>query len=246
MLVLLPPSETKAAGGAGAPLDLDALSWPELTPARRQAANALVTLASDVSASLAALGLSERQEAEVERNAVLWSSPTLPALRRYTGVLYDALDVASMSRAELARAEQRLAVASALFGLVRGADPIPAYRLSAGSALPEVGPLRDLWRPALEPILSTVDDLILDLRSGAYAGLAPARGAVTVRVVTEDATGRRKTVSHHNKAYKGRLARVLATTRAEVHTARDACRVARRGGLSLEQTGDLGLDLVVS
>ncbi|SHF36211.1 peroxide stress protein YaaA [Streptoalloteichus hindustanus] len=246
MLVLLPPSETKAAGGEGAPLDLDALSWPKLTPVRRGLVNALVELAADVPASLAALGLSERQRVEVERNAALWTSPTLPALRRYTGVLYDALDVAGMTRAALARAEQRLAVASALFGLVRGADLIPAYRLSAGSALPGTDPLRDLWRPALEPVLSTVDELVLDLRSGAYAGLARVRDAVTVRVVTEDASGRRKTVSHHNKAYKGRLAQALATTRANVSTVDDVCRVARGQSMTLERTGELVLDLVVS
>ena len=33
---------------------------------------------------------------------------------------------------------------------------------------------------------------------------------MTVRVVTENARGERVTVSHFNKAYKGRLARVLA------------------------------------
>ena len=34
MLVLLPPSETKAAGGDGGPLDLASLTAPELTPVR--------------------------------------------------------------------------------------------------------------------------------------------------------------------------------------------------------------------
>lgn len=92
MLVLLPPSETKAEGGAGAPLDLTALSFPELTAVRERLATALSELAADVPASLAALDLSARQADEVARNAALRQSPTMPALERYTGVLYDALE----------------------------------------------------------------------------------------------------------------------------------------------------------
>ena len=117
MLVLLPPSETKADGGAGPPLDLDALSFPELNQVRTRLVAALESLAADVPASLAALGLSERQAGEVARNAALRCSATLPAVERYTGVLYDALDIASFTRAERRRAAGRLAVTSALFGV---------------------------------------------------------------------------------------------------------------------------------
>jgi hypothetical protein len=68
--------------------------------------------------------------------------------------------------------------------------------------------------------------------------------AVTVRVVTES-TGRRTTVSHFNKAAKGRLARALVSTRSEPATVTGLVRVARSAGLHLERTGDLALDLVV-
>ncbi|PXY28337.1 peroxide stress protein YaaA [Prauserella muralis] len=244
MLVLLPPSETKADGGDGPPLDLGELSFAELNPVRRKLADALVDLAADVPASLAALGLSERQRDEVERNARLWTAPTMPALRRYTGVLYDALDPGAFGRAQLARAGERLAVASALFGVVRALDPIPAYRLSGGSSLPAFGSLRSLWRPVLEPVLAEVAGLVVDLRSGPYAALARVPGAVTVRVVTEDASGRRRTVSHHNKAHKGRLAAVLATSRTDPSTVDKLLTVARRAGIALERTGERELELV--
>ncbi|MFD2421370.1 YaaA family protein [Amycolatopsis pigmentata] len=240
MLVLLPPSETKAPGGDGPPLDLDSLSFPELTPVRRKLADALVELASDVPSALRVLGLSPRQEDELARNATLWSAPALPALERYTGVLYDALGFGAFTRSQRGKAERRLAVASALFGIVRGADRIPAYRLSGGTSLPALGTLRGLWRPALEPILENADPLIVDLRSGAYAALARIPAAVTVRVVT--ATGR--TVSHHNKAYKGRLAAVLATTAREPSTVEGLISAAERGGIRLSRTGDLELELV--
>ena len=115
VLVLLPPSETKQLGGDGPPLRLEALSHPDLTQVRRKLIDELVALAGDVSAGLAALGLSQHQHGELERNGALCSAPTLPALRRYTGVLYTALDANSLRPAQCAR----LSMASALFGLLR-------------------------------------------------------------------------------------------------------------------------------
>ncbi|QUH04427.1 peroxide stress protein YaaA [Saccharopolyspora erythraea] len=246
MLVLLPPSETKAVGGDGGPLDLEALSHPELNPARRELIDALRALADDVPASLDALGLSQRQAEEVQRNAELLRSPTAPALERYTGVLYDALDVGSLSAAERKQADSRLAVASALFGLARGTDAIPAYRLSGGSSLPGLPPLRSMWRPVLEPLLADVDDLVVDLRSGAYATLARVPHAVKVRVLSEDAGGKRKVVSHHNKAHKGKLARALAQAPAEPADVGELLAVAEAAGLRVEREAERELCVVVS
>jgi cytoplasmic iron level regulating protein YaaA (DUF328/UPF0246 family) len=242
VLLLLPPSETKSDGGAGGPLDLDALSFPELTPLRRKLADALVSLAADVPASLRALELSERQQHEVHRNAALLTSATAPALSRYTGVLYDALDAKTLTRAEKSRADRRLAVASALFGVVRAGDPIPAYRLSGGSTLPGIGGLAPLWRPELEPVLAAADELVVDMRSGAYAALARVPHAVVVKVVMPDG----RIVSHHNKAYKGRLARVLATAQREPATLAALVRTGAKAGLTLRPTGERSVDLVVT
>ncbi|WP_433869699.1 peroxide stress protein YaaA [Saccharopolyspora sp. CA-218241] len=244
MLVLLPPSETKSTGGAGAPLDLGSLSHPELNPTRRTVVDALTALAADVPASLSVLGLSERQAEEVERNAALRTAPTAPALERYTGVLYDALDVGSLTPAERKQADDRLAVASALFGLVRGVDRIPAYRLSGGGSLPGLGTLRSVWRPVLEPVLA-VDELVVDLRSGAYAALAKVPGAVAVRVLSEDAAGHRKVVSHHNKAHKGALARALAQAPDEPSGVDDVLAVAEAAGMRVEREGERALCVVV-
>jgi uncharacterized protein len=240
VLVLLPPSETKADGGSGGPLDLDALSFPELNPVRRKLVDALVDLAADLPASLAALGLTERQDAEVTRNADLWRSPTMPALHRYTGVLYDNLDIRTLNRAAASRVDRRITVVSSLFGAVRATDPIPAYRCSGSSTLPGVGPLGALWRPALEPVLGTLDELVVDLRSGTYTALAKLPNAVTVRVVTPTGTP----VSHFNKAAKGRLARVLGTARTEPTTVTGLLRIARNAGLRLVRSGANLLDLI--
>ncbi|MHA6781321.1 peroxide stress protein YaaA [Pseudonocardia saturnea] len=247
MLVLLPPSETKIDGGDGPPLARGALSHPELDPLRTDLVDALVALASDVDASRAALGLSPKQDGEIARNAVLRSAPTLPALHRYTGVLYDALDVRSLRGAAAGRARERLAVGSALFGLVRAGDPIPAYRLSAGSALPGRGTLAAAWKPLLEPVLAAIagGELVVDLRSGSYAALGRVPGAVDVDVLAERPDGTRTVVSHFNKAHKGTLARLLAGTRAEPADAAAVAAIARRAGMRVERPGPSTLHVIV-
>jgi cytoplasmic iron level regulating protein YaaA (DUF328/UPF0246 family) len=245
VLVLLPPSETKAPGGDGAPLDLASLTAPELTGVRTEIAEALVKLSADGPAARAALGLSPAQDDEIARNAALWTSPTLPALHRYTGVLYDALDARSLTRAQRARAGRRLAVGSALFGMVRADDPIPAYRLSAGSSLPGFPTLRAMWKPVLSPVLAAAGELVVDLRSGSYAALAPVPGAVTLSVLSERPDGTRSVISHFNKAHKGRVARVLATTTGEPDDVVPLRSLLRRAGLHVEHDGGTALTLVV-
>ena len=242
MLVLLPPSEGKALGGDGPPLDLSALSFPALTPARERVLHALETAARrDPTGLRTALGLSERQAAEVEQDVVLRTSPTLPALRRYTGVVYDTLDAASLRGAAKRRADASLVVASALFGLLRPRDPVPAYRLSGSTVLPGLGGLAPVWRPVLEAELAGARGLVVDLRSGAYASLARVPGSVQVRVLRE-ADGGRTVVSHDNKWTKGRLARALCQHGAR--TVADVAEVGRACADDVEVDG-LRVDLVL-
>lgn len=244
VLVILPPSETKSDGGSGAPLDLDRLCLPELNGVRRRLAAAVVELADDLDASQRALGLGQAQLAEVDRNADLFCSPTRPAIERYTGVLYDALDYRGMTRASKAKAAGRLMIGSALFGVVAARDPIPAYRLSGGSKLPGFGTLASVWKPALSPALDGLDDFVVDLRSGAYLSLGPVRGAVTATVVTEAADGSRKVVSHFNKHYKGLIAHDLVRTRAKVGDIGKLAAVLSDAGRRVEVTSPTEITVV--
>jgi cytoplasmic iron level regulating protein YaaA (DUF328/UPF0246 family) len=237
VIVLLPPSETKHPGGDGPPMRLDDLSYPELSPLRAALVDELVELSADPPECRRALGLSASQQIEIERNAALRSAPTMPAINRYTGVLYDALDIESLTGAAAGRARARLAVGSALFGILRADDSIPAYRLSATSKLPGRAALSTRWRPLLEPVLTRLaaDELVVDLRSGSYAALGKVSDAVHVDVVSERLDGTRAVVSHFNKAHKGRLARALATSRSEPTDASAVATIARRAGMRVER-----------
>lgn len=170
----------------------------------------------------------------MDRNADLWLSPTRPAIERYTGVLYDALDHASLTKAGKTKATERLAIGSALFGVVRAADAIPAYRLSGGSKLPGMATLASIWKPELSPALDAVDDFVIDLRSGVYQQLGPVRSAVTATVMTEQPDGSRKVVSHFNKHYKGLMARELVRTRRNVRDVNGLAAVLSDAGQRVE------------
>lgn len=234
MLIVLPPSETKAPGGAGAPLEFSRLSFPSLNPVREELVAALSAL--QVEEAMAQLGLSERLRGEAEANRELFSAPTMPAVERYTGVLYDALDAATLPD------RRQLAVGSALFGVLGADDPIPRYRLSGGSKL-DRRTMKSRWGASVTEALSEVDGLVVDLRSGAYQQLGPLKRAVTVRVESVLDDGTRKVVSHFNKHHKGVLARELADKRAD--SIDDVASLAEAAGMTVEVISGTQLTLVV-
>ncbi len=170
MLILLPPSESKSNRRRGRPADPSTWSFPSLGPTRERVAAALAE-ASRSPDALEVLGVTEGLREEVARNLVLGTAPATPAADVYTGVLYDALDLATLDTAARRRANRWLVVVSALHGGVRPTDRITAYRLSMGVTLPGVGPLAGVWRPALDAVLPEVvgRGVVVDCRSAAYA-----------------------------------------------------------------------------
>ncbi|BBH70468.1 UPF0246 protein [Actinoplanes sp. OR16] len=223
MLILLPPSEGKTTATEGAPVDPAGLLLPELAAARTRVLNRLVALCKRTSErsvidSLNVLGLSAGQRDEVARNAALLTAPAAPASEIYTGVLYEALDPASLAVESQEWLHATAVVFSGLWGVVGLGDRIPAYRCSIGVALPPIGGLTAYWKKALKPALDSLPGPVLDLRSGAYVAMwAPGEQSAQVRVLHERVVGgvaKRSVVSHFNKATKGRLVRALAEERA--------------------------------
>jgi len=233
VLVLLPPSEKKAEPSRrAASLDLDGLSFPDLTEHRARVADALVKLSTGPTGrALTSLKLTAGQQDELDRNAALLTAPATKVADLYTGVLYDNLDLATLPSGARRRATNQLVIASALFGALRLTDRVPAYRLSAGVTLPGVGVVTTSWRSLLHDAMTVAagHGLVLDLRSSAYAPMwqpdaALAERTITVRVLHERVPGDRSSrvvVSHFNKATKGRLVRELLLSGARPRTPED-------------------------
>jgi cytoplasmic iron level regulating protein YaaA (DUF328/UPF0246 family) len=255
VLVLLPPSEGKATAGRGRPVDLGALALPGLTPARAAVLDELVTLCEgDPEKAARVLELTPGLRGEITRNAALRTAPALPAASLYTGVLYDALGLATLDPAALRRARRSVLVFSGLWGALRLTDRVPPYRCSMGVRLPGAGGLAAYWRPHLEAVLPEAagSGLVLDLRSSAYAAAWKPRGPLagrtaTVRVLqvaVVDGVEKRSVVSHFNKATKGRLLRALLTAGASPRTPAALAAALRDLGFTVQESGTR-LDVLV-
>ena len=211
MLLLLPPSETKVQGGTGRSLLLGSLRFPSLTRVRSRVLSSLAELSSDPEAAVTALKLGPKGRGEVAVNRAVRRSATVPAIDRYTGVLFDALDAGTLSGDARAFAADHLVIQSALFGPVGALDPLPGYRLSHSSKLPGLR-LPAVWASPAGAALASVGGLVIDLRSEGYAELGPVDApdrCVYVRVVSLDGDGRRRALNHFNKKTKGLFARAI-------------------------------------
>jgi uncharacterized protein len=244
MLVLLPPSEGKAAPGEGAPLDLGSLAFADQLGDRREAVlDALEGLPGlPRERAVEMLAVSAGQAGEVDVDARLRDAPAAPAAEVYTGVLYDRLGLPDLPAA----ARGRVLIASALWGVMRPEDRIPYYRFPAKARLEEIGAPASWWRPALaEAMPDEAGDLVVDMRSAAYAAAWKPRRAtlLAVRAFTESG-GKRKPVSHMAKAVRGDVARALLLAKGLPSDPESAAATAESAGFSVELSHG-NLDVIV-
>ncbi len=224
-------------------LDLGALSFPELSDERAAVITAARSVSSEESTARTALKLGPKSIAERLRNLELDTAPTLPAIERYTGVLYDPLDASGADAATRRWWADHVLVQSAMFGPIGAGDRIPAYRLSHDSRLGALRLARHWPDAASRAITARGSGLVLDLRSEGYRALGPVDGALAPRVVSVDSGGRRKALNHWNKTAKGRLVALLARTGASVSGADDLVDWAAANGVVFDRSDD-GWDLV--
>jgi cytoplasmic iron level regulating protein YaaA (DUF328/UPF0246 family) len=217
MLVLLPPSEGKARPETGEPVELDSLAF--------------------------AAELGERRAELLEAlDPGLREAPAAPAAEVYTGVLFKKLELPRLP----ARARRRVLIASALWGVVRSDDRIPAYRFSAKEKLEGIGPVAKYWRPALTEALPDKEgDLVVDMRSAAYAAAwKPKRATLLAVRAFSERDGVRKPISHMAKAVRGEVARALLQAKKAPPDPEAAAAIVEAAGFTVE-LGDGSLDVIV-
>ena len=216
--ILLPPSEGKAEGGDGAPWAPQDGRFGELLGAQRSALVAALSALGGGGEQLLGVGGKHLVRAQ-SANTSLLGAPTLPARRRYTGVVWDHLDLASLPPGARTRASASIVVVSGLLGLVGIDDPVPDYRLKIGATLAPMGKLSTWWRPPLSAALNTwlADRYVVDLLPNEHRAAWIPDGVEGVSVTFVERTG--KVAGHDAKAAKGRLARHLLTSRGRPATA---------------------------
>ena len=213
-LILLPPSEGKAAGGTGPPWSAGTMSFDlddrrgvvidALQRAMRRSGPQRQRLLGVKGAALASA---------TEANLAIRTAPTLPAIERYTGVLFDALDHRSLSAMQRRRLNTGVCIVSGLWGLVTPADPIPDYKLKMGATLPRLGKLSTWWSEDLSTALTARarGRVVWNLLPVEHAAAWRPPAGVTQRSVRflERRDGELVAVSHWNKFLKGGLVRFL-------------------------------------
>ena len=256
-MILLPPSEGKTDATGKQKIDFKKLSFPELTKQRQELVSAVVAMANGPAAKArAALAISAKQDFEIERDQKLLTAATGPVWSVYTGVLYDAIGIDSLSAKAKTKLEAENFVVSALFGLINVTDRIPAYRLSGDTVVPKIGSLTKFWSDSITSLIAEQDEFVIDLRSGIYVKLGPtdkniADQVVVPRIMQKMPTGAPKVVSHSNKATKGRLVRSLAQAGKSVKTIEQLAELAAKVALDVKivkptKAGSpWGLDVIV-
>ena len=146
------------------------------------------------------------------------AAPTMPAIERYTGVLYKELAYDSLAKPLRTRIDHQVLIASGLWGLVAPQDPIPFYKCKMSASVPRLGKLATWWRPLITEALDvrakgrTVWDLLPNEHLAAWpVSDAPAL-RIRVKFLDEVRQGRSttlKAVSHWNKLLKGSLIRFV-------------------------------------
>lgn len=168
MLIVVPPSESKRDPAEyGPPVDLERLSFPELTPLRRRVVAAVMATSAQPDAFVR-LHARPSMVREVVRNTWLSDVPAMPAFDVYTGPLHEGLDVAGLSEPAARRGAASLVVVSPVWGALRPADRIPPYRVHVCARLVGMNRLEPAWRAILPGVLAAAAGsagVIVDLRS---------------------------------------------------------------------------------
>lgn len=190
MLILLPPSEKKKAATSQEKFGLSSLVFAaELSSTRSQ-----TTASHDFSL-------------------------TSPAIEIYDGVLFQGLNWRTLTAAEEKRANTKVLIVSALFGLVRPLDKIFSYKEKIDNKL---------WREAVAQVSAKYsNELIIDCRSSTYKGIwtINPQNTVEVRVFKENGKDR-SVITHMSKKYRGELTGHLLKQATDPTTATEVQRIA--------------------
>lgn len=192
-VILIPPSESKQPGGDNPPLKKVSKEVQPLIAHFNKIGQA------DWAKLLGVKG--KALEQGVRANKTVLISKTFPAIERYTGVVYSAIDYASLSPKGKEFFNRHVRIISALFGLVSPDQLIPDYKWPM-----EKGGFDKHWRPIITRKLK--ESYVIDLLPQAHKKAVQYEHGLSIDFcLMKD--GRNKPAGHSGKHIKGRFVRFL-------------------------------------
>lgn len=192
VIILIPPSEGKTPYGTGKPLT-------KLDDQVKPVYDRLLAYRGDLSQFYGVKG--KALEAARLANAQVLKAPTLPAIERYSGVVYDGIDYPTLSPNAQRFFDDHVRIVSALFGFVSPRDPIPDYKLKI-----EKLDAAAYWKPTITKKLA--GHFVIDLLPQAHQkAVSYERGVKVDFSVVKN--GKSVPAGHQGKLIKGKFVRWL-------------------------------------
>lgn len=144
------------------------------------------------------------KEAQGLHQKILWGNQleVLPAINRYSGVMYDAIDYTSMNQDETLYFDTHFLILSWLYGLLRTQDLIANYKFPV-----EAQWVTRYWKDILPQALNKLDiDIIIDFLPGSYKKMIDWKQVKAHRVEIEfliSKNGKVQKLAHGVKKVKG-------------------------------------------
>jgi len=197
LIILIPPSEGKAEGGNEEAIKTSAEVKAQI--------KRLQNYSGDIEKLLGVKGKALKKAKKANKNIL--KSKTMPAIKRYTGVVYAGIDYANLRIENKKYFDKHVRIVSALFGLVTPQDKIPNYKLKI-----EKLDSAKYWKTKISEKLK--NKYVIDLLPQSHKKAVEYKDGIQIEFKI---TKKGKTIpaGHKGKYIKGRYIRWLCQTKTK-------------------------------
>ncbi|MGK0256279.1 MAG: cytoplasmic iron level regulating protein YaaA (DUF328/UPF0246 family) [Arcobacteraceae bacterium] len=207
MKILLAPAETKREGGDFSPYSEENFEFTKLFEVKNTIVHhydKFITN-STIEELSSWFGLKNLKECEKYKNTIL-NKPTMKAIKRYTGVAFDALDYENLDMNTQKYCGENVILFSNLFGAIKASDKIPNYKFKQGAVLEFIDVIKMYKENEKDFLDDYLGNEVVDLRAGYYDKFyRPISNVITYKFFKNG-----KVVSHWAKHYRGLLVKEIA------------------------------------
>lgn len=190
VIILIPPSEGKQVGGRYSPIN------------KLNSITKLILEQINIADSKKLYDLKDKALNDaIKINQEILLSKTLPAIERYSGVVYNGINYSSLSDKDKKLFNKYIRIVSALFGLLKPQDNIPNYKLKIDKLNSA-----NLWLEENSKLLK--GKYVIDLLPKAHRKSVSYTSGIEVEFVLLR-NGKKMPAGHQGKLIKGKFVRWL-------------------------------------